>query len=485
MTPGGRVGLERCRYHFGFDRKAIRRPTSFVPTPLDVIILAAGQGKRMHSAQPKVLHLLAGKPLVRHVIDAARVLAPRSICLVYGHGGEPVRDALAAPDLVFALQDPPRGTGDAVRCALPLLKGDGVTLVILGDVPLVSNESLAAVVDTARNGRLGLLTAKVAEPGGLGRVLRDPYGHVRGIVEARDASPDQLAIDEINTGVMAAPSRALARWVAALKPDNAQREYYLTDVIAMAAAEGMSIEAHRAPDARDVGGVNDRAQLVDAERILQRRRADALLRAGTWIADPARFDQRGELACGRDVRIDVGCVFEGSVELGDGVTIGAYCVLKDAKIAAGATIAPFSVIEGATIGTSARVGPYARLRPGTVLGENVHIGNFVEVKASTLGKGAKANHLAYVGDAVLGANVNFGAGAITANYDGANKHRTTIGDDAHVGSNCVLVAPVTIGAGATIGGGSTIARDAPPASLTLTRAPQITIAGWTRPAKKE
>jgi len=253
----------------------------------------------------------------------------------------------------------------------------------------------------------------------------------------------------------------------------------------MAASEGMAIEAHRAPDARDVGGVNDRAQLVEAERILQRRRADALLRAGTWIADPARFDVRGKLSCGRDVRIDVGCVFEGDVELGDDVAIGAYCVLKDASIAAGATIAPFSVIEGAAIGPSARVGPYARLRPGTVLGENVHIGNFVEVKASTLGKGAKANHLAYVGDAVLGANVNFGAGAITANYDGANKHRTTIGDNAHVGSNCVLVAPVTVGAGATIGGGSTIARDAPPASLTLTRAQQVTVAGWTRPAKKE
>ena len=457
----------------------------FVPTPLDVIILAAGQGKRMHSAQPKVLHLLAGKPLVTHVIDAARALSPRTICVVYGHGGESVRDALAASDIVFALQDPPRGTGDAVRCALPKLKGDGATLVVLGDVPLVSIESLAAVVDTARNGRLGLLTAKVAEPGGLGRVLRDPYGHVRGIVEARDATPEQLEVDEINTGVMAAPSRALGRWVAALKPDNAQREYYLTDVIAMAASEGMAIEAHRAPDARDVGGVNDRAQLVEAERILQRRRADALLRAGTWIADPSRFDQRGALSCGRDVRIDVGCVFEGDVALGDGVTVGAYCVLKDAKVEAGATIAPFSVIEGATIGASARVGPYARLRPGTVLGENVHIGNFVEVKASTLGKGAKANHLAYVGDAVLGANVNFGAGAITANYDGANKHRTTIGDNAHVGSNSVLVAPVTVGAGATIGGGSTIARDAPPGSLTLTRAQQVTIAGWTRPAKKE
>lgn len=454
-------------------------------TPLNVIILAAGQGKRMHSALPKVLHVLAGKPLVAHVIDAARAMSPRSICLVYGHGGEPVREALAAPDLVFALQDPPRGTGDAVRAALPQLPADGVTLVILGDVPLVPVDSLVAVVDAARRGHLGLLTAKMADPTGLGRVLRDPYGHVRRIVEERDATSEQLRVDEINTGVIAAPTGMLARWVAALKSDNAQREYYLTDVIDMAVSEGVQIEAHRAADARDVGGVNDRAQLAEAERILQRRRAEALLRAGTWIADPARFDQRGELRCGRDVRIDVGCVFEGSVELGDGVTVGAYCVLKDATVAAGTTIAPFSCLESASVGAGCRIGPYARLRPGTVLHEHVHIGNFVEVKASTLGRGTKANHLAYVGDAVLGANVNFGAGAITANYDGANKHRTIIGDDAHVGSNSVLVAPVTIGPGATIGGGSTIARDAPPAALTLTRAQQVTIEGWTRPAKKK
>ena len=474
-------GAHTGRYHLGFRRSLLR----FVPTPLNVIILAAGQGKRMHSALPKVLHPLAGKPLVAHVIDAARALSPRSICLVYGHGGEPVREALAAPDLVFALQDPPRGTGDAVRAAMSQLPGDGVTLVILGDVPLVPADGLAAVVDAAGRGHLGLLTAKVADPAGLGRVLRDPYGHVRRIVEERDAKPEELGVDEINTGVLAATTGVLARWVAALKADNAQREFYLTDVIAMAAAEGVQIEAHRAADARDVGGVNDRAQLAEAERILQRRRAEALLRAGTWIADPARFDQRGELTCGRDVRIDVGCVFEGQVELADGVTVGPYCVLKDVKIAAGTTIAPFSSLESASIGADCRIGPYARLRPGTVLDDHVHIGNFVEVKASTLGRGAKANHLAYVGDAVLGANVNFGAGAITANYDGANKHRTIIGDDAHVGSNSVLVAPVTIGPGATIGGGSTIARDAPPAALTLTRAQQVTIEGWTRPSKKK
>jgi bifunctional UDP-N-acetylglucosamine pyrophosphorylase/glucosamine-1-phosphate N-acetyltransferase len=453
--------------------------------PLNVIILAAGQGKRMHSARPKVLHSLAGKPLVTHVIDAARALSPRSICLVYGHGGEPVREALAAPGLVFALQDPPRGTGDAVRAALPTLPADGVTLVILGDVPLVPVPELAAVVAGARRGHLGLLTAKMADPGGLGRVLRDSQGRVRRIVEERDATPEQLCVDEINTGVIAASTEALARWVAALKPDNAQAEYYLTDVIDMAASEGVPIDAYAAADPRDVAGVNDRAQLAEAERILQRRRAEALLRAGTWIADPARFDQRGELSCGRDVRIDVGCVFEGNVELADGVSVGAYCVLKDVKVAAGTTIASFSCLEDASIGADCRIGPYARLRPGTVLHDHVHIGNFVEVKASTLGRGAKANHLAYVGDAVLGANVNFGAGAITANYDGANKHRTVIGDDAHIGSNSVLVAPVSIGPGATIGGGSTIARDAPPATLTLARAQQVTIEGWTRPVKKK
>ena len=455
--------------------------------PLDVIVLAAGQGKRMHSALPKVLHPLAGKPLVEHVIDAARSLSPRSICLVYGYGGEPVREALAAPDLGFALQDPPRGTGDAVRVAMKQLATDGVTLVILGDVPLVPVDSLEAIVAAARRGHLGLLTAKMTDPRGLGRVLRDPYGHVRRIVEERDATTEQLAVDEINTGVMGAPTRALIRWIGALKPDNAQREYYLTDVIGMAVADGVQVEAHRAVDPRDVGGVNDRAQLAEAERILQRRRADALLRDGTWIADPSRFDQRGTLACGRDVRIDVGCVFEGKVELGDGVSIGAYCVLRDIKVAAGTSILPFSMLEGSSIGADCRIGPYARVRPGSVLLDHVHVGNFVELKASTLGPGAKANHLAYVGDAVLGANVNFGAGAITANYDGANKHRTTIGDNAHIGSNCVLVAPVQIGQGATIGGGSTIARDAPPAALTLTRAQQVTVEGWTRPvkAKKE
>jgi bifunctional UDP-N-acetylglucosamine pyrophosphorylase/glucosamine-1-phosphate N-acetyltransferase len=455
-----------------------------VSEPLNVVILAAGQGKRMHSALPKVLHPLAGRPLASHVIDTARTLQPRALCLVYGHGGELVRDALHSPDLVFALQEPPRGTGDAVRIALATLPADGVTLVVLGDVPLVTPEALAAVVDIARRGRLALLTARVSNPQGLGRIVRDPYGHVRGIVEERDAAPEQRGIDEINTGVMAAPTRRLSGWVQRLRADNAQQEFYLTDIVAMAVDEGVGVEASLAADERDVLGVNDRAQLAEVERILQRRRADALLKAGTWIADPARFDQRGTLTCGREVRIDVGCVFEGDVQLADGVSIGAYCMLRDVAVGAGTTIAPYTHIEGASIGADCRIGPYARLRPGAKLEDEVHIGNFVEVKASLLGRAAKANHLAYLGDSTVGANVNFGAGSITANYDGANKHRTVIGDNAHIGSNCVLVAPITIGAGATIGGGSTIAQDAPAGSLTLARARQTTVPGWKRPAKQ-
>jgi bifunctional UDP-N-acetylglucosamine pyrophosphorylase/glucosamine-1-phosphate N-acetyltransferase len=344
--------------------------------------------------------------------------------------------------------------------------------------------ALQAVADAAARGHLGLLTARVPDPRGLGRVVRDPYGHVREIVEDRDATPDQRRIDEINTGVMAAPTERLARWVARLRADNDQHELYLTDVIAMAVADGVTIDAHLADDERDVRGVNDRAQLADVERILQRRQAEALLRAGTWIADPDRFDLRGTLHCGRDVRIDVGCVFEGEVRLGDGASIGPNCVLRDVTIGEGTVVDAYSHLVESTVGANCRIGPYARLRPGADLASDVHIGNFVEVKASTLGRGAKANHLAYLGDATVGAGVNFGAGSITANYDGANKHRPVIGDDAHVGSNCVLVAPVTIGAGATIGGGSTIARDAPAGELTLVRAQQVTVSGWKRPVRK-
>lgn len=453
-------------------------------SPLDVVILAAGQGKRMHSALPKVLHPLAGKPLVAHVLDAARALSPRAIALVVGFGADVVERALAAPDLIFVRQDPPRGTGDAALRALDALPADGVVLVGLGDVPLVAPEALASVAEIAQAGRVGLLTARVRDPFGLGRIVRGPAGDVQAIVEETDATPEQRTMNEINTGFIAAPASLLALWLSRLTPHNAQGEFYLTDIVGLAVAEGVGVQAHMVDDEASILGVNDRAQLAFVERILQRRKANALMQAGTTIVDPDRIDIRGDLVCGRDVRIDVGCVLEGSVHLGDRVVIGPHCVLRDVSIAEGTHVEAFSHFDSAVIGPDCRIGPYARLRPGTSLAEEVHIGNFVEVKASTLGARSKANHLAYLGDAVVGERVNYGAGSITANYDGANKHRSIIGDDVHVGSNCVLVAPITVGAGATIGGGSTIARDAPAGQLTLARAKQISVARWQRPRKK-
>ena len=419
-------------------------------THLQFIVMAAGQGKRMHSQRPKVLHPLAGRPLVAHVLDAARSLSPVALCLVVGHGGDEVRRALAAPDLAFVTQDPPRGTGDAVRVALGALEGDGVTVVANGDCPLVPAPTFAAIAARAAAGHLALLTAKVGDPSGLGRILRDTAGHVRAIVEERDATAAERAVDEIYSGVLAAPTALLRRWVAALKDDNAQREYYLTDIVGMAVAEDVVVEGHLAADERDILGVNDRAQLAAIERIVQARQAEVLLRQGTSIADPARIDIRGTLACGRDVRIDVGCVFEGSVTLGDDVAVG----------------------------------PYARLRPGAALAADVHVGNFVEVKQSSVGTGSKANHLAYIGDATIGANVNVGAGTITCNYDGANKFRTVIEDDVFIGSDTQLVAPVTVGRGATLGAGTTLTRDAPPGQLTVSRVKQVSIPGWQRPKKQ-
>jgi len=453
-------------------------------TPLQIVVMAAGQGKRMRSTQPKALHALAGRPLALHVIDTARTLAPRALAVVVGHGGEAVRAALAAPDLTFVTQDPPRGTGDAVRVALAALPGHGVTIVANGDCPLIAADTLAAIAEVAVSGRLALLTARVADPAGLGRIVRDDAGGVHAIVEERDASAAEREIDEIYTGVLAAPTAQLARWVGALTDDNAQREFYLTGVVAMARAEGVPVAAHLAADEQEVLGVNDRAQLAAIERIVQRRQAQALMVAGTSLADPARFDLRGTLRCGRDVSIDVGCVFEGEVELGDDVSVGPHCVLKDVSVGAGTVILAFTHVDGATIGTGCRIGPYARMRPGASLAADVHVGNFVEVKASTLGAGAKANHLAYIGDSAVGSGVNVGAGTITANYDGVNKHRTEIGDNVSIGSNCVLVAPVKIGKGATIGAGSVVTREAPPDVLTVTRAKQISVPGWKRPTKK-
>ncbi len=454
---------------------------------VNVVIMAAGKGTRMKSARPKVLHLLAGKSLLQHVLDAVAGVgeaASRHTIVVTGHGAEQVEAACAGQRLAFARQMPQLGTGHAVQQAVPALKDTHeTTLVLNGDVPLIRPATAAALAQASAGGALALLTIELADPFGYGRIVRDGGGAVKAIVEQKDASPEQRALREVYTGMMAAPTALLKRWVMALKNENAQKEYYLTDVVAMAVAEGVPVVAVAAPDETEVLGVNSPHQLADLERRHQKRVADALMDAGVRLADPARLDVRGTLTCGSDVEIDVGCVFEGTVHLADGVRIGAHCVIRDARIDAGAVIHPFTHIEGAEVGPGALVGPYARLRPGAQLGAEVHIGNFVEVKNSTLAAGAKANHLAYLGDAAVGARVNFGAGSITANYDGANKHRTTIGDDVHVGSNCVLVAPVTLGAGATIGGGSTVSKDAPAGQLTVARAKQVAIPGWTRPKK--
>ena len=457
---------------------------------LNVVIMAAGKGTRMKSALPKVLHRVGGKSLLQHVLDAAAGLGAARTVVITGHGAELVEAAAAPTGALFARQMPQLGTGHAVQQALPLLPDDAPTTLILnGDVPLIHTATARALVEACGGRQLALLTIELADATGYGRVIRSGSdarhhgGHVVGIVEHKDANAAQRAVREVYTGVMAAPTAALKRWVAALKNDNAQGEFYLTDIVAMAVAEGLHVVATHAASETEVLGVNSPLQLAELERRYQRSRAEALMEAGVRMADPARFDVRGELVCGQDVEIDVNCVFEGRVEIGANARIGAHCVIRDAQIAAGAVIHPFTHIEGAKVGAGALVGPFARLRPGAVLGEQVHIGNFVEVKNSTLAAGAKANHLAYLGDATVGARVNFGAGSITANYDGANKHRTVIGDDVHVGSNCVLVAPIVLGAGATVGGGSTLAKDAPAGQLSVARARQVTIPGWQRPVK--
>ncbi len=462
---------------------------------LDIVIMAAGKGTRMKSALPKVLHKLAGRSLLQHVLETAAGLGADAIVTVTGHGADAVEAAVAAPNLHFVRQMPQHGTGHAVQQAVPRLHDEGTTLILNGDVPLIEATTARALIEACGGTRLALLTVELDDPSGYGRIVRgDPAGRaaheggrVQGIREHKDASSTERLIREVYTGVMAAPTAHLKRWLAALNNDNVQGEYYLTDVVAMAVAEGVPVVTEKAPSETEVLGVNSPVQLADLERRYQRRQAEALLEAGVRLADPARFDLRGALRCGSDVEIDVNCLFEGEVALGDGVRIGANCVIRNAQIAAGAVIHPFTHIDGEAlgvrVGAGSLVGPFARLRPGAVLGEAVHIGNFVEVKNSTLADGAKANHLAYLGDATVGARVNFGAGSITANYDGANKHRTVIGDDVHVGSNCVLVAPITLGAGATIGGGSTISKDAPAEELTVARGRQVSFAGWKRPVK--
>ena len=458
---------------------------------LSVVIMAAGKGTRMRSARPKVLHALGGKPLLGHVVATAESLAPQRCIVVTGHGAEAVEAAFAGEQRVFVRQMPQLGTGHAVQQAVPALPDDGITLVLNGDVPLIREATLRALVDACAGAKLALLTVDLANPFGYGRIVRtaeagdaDGIGAVQAIVEEKDATPLQRQITEVYTGILAAPTAQLKQWLARLTNQNAQGEYYLTDVVAHAVADGVEICTASARDETEVLGVNSPMQLADLERRLQRRHADALMEAGVRLADPSRFDLRGTLECGMDVEIDVGCVFEGAVTIADGARIGAHCVIRDAQIAAGAVIHPFTHIEGASVGAGSLIGPFARLRPGAKLGEEVHIGNFVEVKNSTLANGAKANHLAYLGDATVGERVNYGAGSITANYDGANKHRTTIGADVHVGSNCVLVAPVTIGDGATIGGGSTITREVAAGSLAIGRARQVAFADWSRPQKK-
>ena len=449
---------------------------------MNIVILAAGQGKRMHSRLPKVLHPLAGKSLVRHVIDTARQLAPDCLSLVVGHGAEAVRAALEAPDIRFAVQAEQLGTGHAVQQAVPLLDPAGVTLILYGDVPLITVGSLQKMLANAAGG-LCVLTVEMEDPTGYGRIIRDAAGRVTSIVEQKDASAEQRAVREVNTGIMAVETAHLVRWLAALKNENAQGEYYLTDIIGMAAAEGVTIKTVHPLGEWEVLGVNSKVQLADLERRHQRRLADALLEAGVRLADPARIDVRGELRCGRDVAIDVGCVFEGRVELAEAVDVGPYCVLKNVRVAAGARIAAFTHAEDAEIGPDCVVGPYARLRPGTVLAAEAHVGNFVEIKNSQIGYQSKANHLAYVGDATVGQRVNIGAGTITCNYDGANKHRTVIEDDVFIGSDTQLVAPVTVGRGATLGAGTTLTKNAPPDQLTVSRARQVSLAGWVRPQK--
>ena len=449
---------------------------------LNVVILAAGQGKRMYSNLPKVLHPIAGKALVRHVIDTARTLDPARLCVVYGHGGDVVRAALPDADLAWALQAPQLGTGHAVQQALPHLAPDGVTLGLYGDVPLTRPETLRRLLAAAGEG-LAVLTVALDDPTGYGRIVRDAAGQVVRIVEQKDATADEKAIREINTGIMAIPTARLADWLARLSNDNAQGEYYVTDLVAMAVADGVPVRTAQ-PDAEwEVLGVNSKVQLAELERVAQLNTAGRLLEQGVRLADPARLDVRGELACGRDVFIDVGCVFEGSVELAEAVEVGPYCVIKNARIAAGARIAAYTHIEDAVVGPDGRIGPFARLRPGTVLAGDVHIGNFVEVKKSTIAAHSKANHLAYLGDAEIGARVNVGAGTITCNYDGANKHKTVIEDDVFIGSDTQLVAPVTVRRGATLGAGTTLTKEAPADTLTLSRAKQMSIPGWTRPVK--
>ena len=451
--------------------------------PLHVVILAAGQGKRMVSDLPKVLHPLAGKPLLRHVVDTAIQLLPSRCVVVYGHGGAQVQARLSDKTLLWAEQAEQRGTGHAVAQALPLLPGHGQVLVLYGDVPLTRLETLSRLCEAAQDG-VAILTVNLPDSTGYGRIVRGADGQVQRIVEEKDATPAEKAITEVNTGILVLPAAHLPRWLGRLENNNAQGEFYLTDVIAMAVAEGVPVHAAQPTAAWEVLGVNSKVQLAELERVHQLNLAQALLVAGVHLADPLRLDIRGSVHHGRDVSLDVGCVLEGQVVLEEGVTVGPYCVLKNVRIGAGTRIEAFCHLEEAQVGAGAVIGPYARLRPGADLADEVHIGNFVEVKKSRIGRASKANHLAYIGDAEIGARVNVGAGTITCNYDGANKYKTIIEDDVFIGSDTQLVAPVTVGKGATLGAGTTLTKSAPPGSLIVTRPKTTVIEGWQRPVKK-
>lgn len=460
--------------------------------PLDIVIMAAGKGTRMKSATPKVLQKLAHQGLVQHVLDTAAQLQARKVVVITGHGAEQVEAALAVaaetqPRREFVRQMPQLGTGHAVQQAVPVLDDDGIVVILSGDVPLTQADTVQALVQQCGGDKLALLTLRMENPFGYGRIVRDAYDNVERIVEQKDGTPDELAVKEIYSGIMAAPARLLKQWLGRIDNNNAQNEYYLTDVVKLAVADGVPVLAHVISDAVQVAGVNSPLQLAELEREYQKRQAERLMGDGVRLRDPARFDLRGTLSCGQDVEIDVNCVFEGSVKLGSNVRIGANCVLANCEIGDGAVIHPFTHIDGeklgVRVGAGALIGPFARLRPGADLGEEVHIGNFVEVKNSSMAKGAKANHLAYLGDATVGERVNYGAGSITANYDGANKHRTVIEADVHIGSNSVLVAPVTIGAGGTVGAGSTIGRDTPPNALSVVRGKLVQKENYQRPMK--
>ena len=451
--------------------------------PLEIVILAAGQGKRMYSDRPKVLHELAGRPLLAHVLATARALKPAAIHVVYGHGGEAVRAANPEPGITWVHQAEQQGTGHAVAQAMPGVANESTVLVLYGDVPLIRPQTLKKLLSAAGTG-LALLTTELPHPGPYGRILRNAAGQVTRIVESKDATPDEAKVREVNTGFLAVPAGKLKKWLSRLKNHNAQGEYYLTDIISIAVAEKVTIITRLPGDIAEILGVNSKAELAQVERMYQKQQTEKLMQQGVTLRDPARLDVRGELTCGRDVVIDVNVIFEGKVRLGDRVQVGPNNVIRDSTVGSGTVILPNCVIEETDIGADCRIGPFARLRPETHLAAHVHVGNFVEVKKSDVAEGSKMNHLSYIGDTSIGRNVNIGAGTITCNYDGANKHRTIIGDNVFVGSNTALVAPVTVGEDATIGAGSVISKDAPAGELTLTRAPQTTKPGWKRPVKK-